>query len=208
LRNSSYFILFYFLLFNTVVSCNKKTFNTKEELFVFLKEEANNFSQSKSINGIDFNLMYRPTDLLIAQEHTDIIIEKEILKKLKNKYKNFIYFNLSLSKNNKEILTATPKTRTEFSALVNQLVFKMKDNVYLHTHESNDTIDMVDYIYPRLYGMTNNTTLMFVYPRKKEQLKGEFLDFVIKDIGLYTGDVKFKVPTTIINNEPQLLFKN
>ena len=55
--------------------------------------------------------------------------------------------------------------------------------------------------------MTNSTTILIVYPRDKKYLKENYLNFTIEDLGLYTGEVKFKIDTKPLQNEPQLSFK-
>ena len=49
---------------------------------------------------------------------------------------------------------------------------------------------------------------MFVYPRDEKELQENYLNFTIEDLGLYTGEVKFKIETEKIKQEPQLSFKN
>jgi hypothetical protein len=110
-----------------------------------------------------------------------------------------------MSKNNQELLSAIPKNQNEFGAMVNQLSFGMNEKVHLFT-QTKDTIELADFIYPRMYGMGKTTTIMFVYPRETDQLKEEDLNFTIEDLGLYTGEVKFKIDTEKINNEPELQF--
>ena len=60
----------YFFIFcvSLIFSCSSKTFDTKQELWTYLKEESNGYLQSKNINGYDFSLLYKPTDLLVEQE--------------------------------------------------------------------------------------------------------------------------------------------
>jgi hypothetical protein len=57
-----------------------------------------------------------------------------------------------------------------------------------------------------MYGMSNSTSIMIVYPRDDKYLKQDYLNFVIEDLGLETGDVKFKINTKALINEPQLVF--
>jgi hypothetical protein len=45
-----------------------------------------------------------------------------------------------------------------------------------------------------------------VYPREVRYLKDTYLNFTIEDLGLYTGEVKFKIPTDKLQNEPRLRF--
>jgi len=187
-----------------ISACSNKTFNDEKELIEYIKDESNGYIQHKTVNGVDFTLMYRPTDLLVKQELGDSI-NKDRVKQLRSKYNKYMYFNLSMSKNNQELLSTAPKNRNEFGAMVNQLAFGMNDKVHLYT-QSKDTLEMTDFIYPRMYGMSRATTIMFVYPREKKALQEDYLNFTIEDLGLYTGEVKFKIVTNKIKNEPQLNF--
>jgi len=186
-----------------LLSCNGKVFSNEEELLEFIKDESNGYVQHKSVNGVDFTLMYRPTDLLVKQELGDSI-NKDKIEQLRDTYSKYMYINLSMSKNNQELLSTAPKNRNEFGAMVNQLAFGMNKKVHLYT-QNKDTLEMANFIYPRMYGMGRATTIMFVYPREK--LKEGILNFTIEDLGLYTGEVKFKIDSENIKNEPQLSFK-
>lgn len=185
-------------------SCNK-TFDSEQELITYVLEESNGYVQHKTVNGVDFTLMYRPTDLLVNQELGDENPKKAEIDALRDKYGKYMYFNLSMSKNEKELLSVAPKNRNEFGAMVNQLAFGMHEKVHLF-NQTKDTLELIDFIYPRMYGMSRSTTIMFVYPRDKEKLQNDILNFIIQDLGLYTGEVKFKIETEKINNEPQLLY--
>ncbi|MDD7886032.1 hypothetical protein [Flavivirga sp. 57AJ16] len=185
-------------------SCTQKTFNNESELLEYIKTPENGYTQHKTINGVDYTLMYHPTDMLVKQELGDSVNGNKI-NALRNKYNKYLYFNLSMSKNNQELLSVAPKNRNEFGAMVNQLAFGMNEKVHVYT-PSKDTLEMADFIYPRMYGMSRATTIMFVYPRDNEALKQEYLNFTIEDLGLYTGEVKFKIPIEKIKKEPMLKF--
>lgn len=201
LAKAEIYLLFLIILFS---SCTQNTFSNKTALLEYIKDETNGYTQHKTVNGVDYTLTYRPTDMLVKQELGDSI-NKEHVKQLRDKYNKYMYFNLSMSKNNKELLSVAPKNRNEFGAMVNQLAFGMNEKVHLYT-QSKDTIEMADFIYPRMYGMSRATTIMFVYPRDHEALKHEYLNFTIEDLGLYTGEVKFKIPVEKIKKEPMLKF--
>jgi hypothetical protein len=191
-----------FLLAPLLFSCSTKVFDTSEELWSYLKDKDNGYLQEKNINGYNFSLLYKPTDLLVIQELEEHPTPEKI-KALKVKYKKQLYFTLSMSRNEKELLSTTPKNRQEFGAMVNQLSFGMRNKVHLFT-QSKDTIELLDYNYPRMYGMSQATTMLFVYPRDKKYLKEATLNFSIEDLGTYTGEVKFKIAADKINNEPSL----
>ena len=188
-------------------SCTQKTFSNESELLAYVKEPENGYLQSKTINGVAYNLMYRPTDLLVNQELGTNKATDSMVSALRKKYKKYLYFNLSMSQNNQELLNAKAGNRNEFGAMVNQLAFGMNEKVHLYT-KSKDTLEMADFIYPRMYGMSKATTIMFVYPRDNKALKEAALNFTIEDLGFYTGEVKFKIDPKQLNDEPQLSFKN
>lgn len=191
------------ILIVVISSCNQKTFNNETTLLDYIKDQKNGYTQHKTINGVDYTLMYRPTDMLVNQELGGKNTREEVAE-LRDKYSKYMYFNLSMSKNNQELLSVAPNNRNEFGAMVNQLAFGMNEKVHMYT-QSKDTLEMADYIYPRMYGMSRATTMMFVYPRE-EALKEDYVNFTVEDLGLYTGEVKFKITTETLKNEPRLSF--
>jgi len=139
----------------------------------------------------------------LVNQELDDNSNKEEIKELRKKYSKYMYFNLSMSKGNHELLSTAPKNRNEFGAMVNQLAFGMGDKVHLYTQQK-DTLELLDFVYPRMYGMSRSTDLLFVYPRDKENLNEEYLNFTIEDLGLFTGEIKFKIPIKKINHEPTI----
>ena len=182
-----------------------KTFDNEDDLIMYIQDEQNGYTQHKTINGVEYTLLYRPTDLLVNQELGDASASAVQVQTSREKYKNYLYFNLSMSKNNQELLSVAPKNQNEFGAMVNQLAFGMNEKAHLFTQQK-DTIELADYIYPRMYGMSRATTMMFVYPRNPDNLDQDYLNFTIEDLGLYTGEVKFKIDPKALKNEPQLKF--
>jgi hypothetical protein len=200
MRRNSLLLLLLLLL----ISCQNKTFDTVEEITTYINEEDNQYRYSKTINGVKYELTYRPTDLLVNQEVENKKNKKQI-ETLRKKYANYMYFNLSMSLNDRELLSNVSGDKQKFGQMVNDLAFGMEEKVNLFTPKK-DTLSMADFIYPRMYGMTNNTTIMIVYPREKKYFEEDFLNFTIQDLGLDTGEVKFKINTNTIKNEPQLKF--
>ena len=193
------------LIFSIVfMSCSNTSFDSKEKLWEYLRDIDNGYLHQKNVNGYDFSLLYKPTDLLVTQELSSSYT-KEDVEKLRDKYKNYIYFTLSMSRDNKELLSATPKNRQEFGAMVNNLAFGMGEKVHVYTAKK-DTLELLDYVYPRMYGMSRSTDMLFVYPRDEKYLQEEYINITIGDLGTYTGEVKFKIPTKKIKNEPKINF--
>lgn len=196
----SWFVVLSVFLFT---SCDQKTFETKKELMEYITDLENEYLHRKSVNGIDYTILYKPTDLLVQQELSTNPTKKE-LDSLRNKYKKYMYFNISLSKKNQEVLSSMGNDRNEFGTMVNKLVFGMSEKVHLFS-KTKDTLEMANYVYPRLYGMGNSTSMMFVYKRDTNILNHNHFYLTVEDIGLKTGEVKFKIPTKPILNEPNII---
>lgn len=194
-------IVLLFLIFG-LHSCRQKTFKSKRALYTYLKKEENGYIQSKHVNGSTYTVMYKPTDLLVLQE-LDTRTENE-LTELREKYRKYLYFTLQFSRHGKALLS-NAADRQGFGRMVNQLSFGMGEKVHLYTREK-DTLTLLDYHYPRMYGMHPSTNMLFVYPREEAYLNSEYLVLSIEDFGLNTGDLKFKFKTDKIKKEPQLHF--
>ncbi|WP_238160823.1 hypothetical protein [Flavobacterium cupreum] len=171
---------------------------------IYISEEDNGYHYKKTVADVDFVLQYRPTDLLVKQELGDNTDPAKV-EKFRKHYSQYLYFNLSMSKNNQELLNGVAQDKAKFGQMVNELAFGMEEKLHVYT-PTKDTLALADFIYPRMYGMSNSTSIMIVYPRDSKYMKQEYLNFVIEDLGLDTGDIKFKLNTKALTNEPQLRF--
>ncbi len=187
-----------------LTACGPQEFDSEEALWEHLKDPANGYLQEKTINGVSFSLLYRPTDLLVQQSMGDTK-RKEEIDSLRNHYGQYLYLNLSLSQNGRELLGSMQGGRQNFGQLVNTLSFGMGEKLHLYTQQ-RDTLELLDHSAPRTYGMSQKTNLLLVYPRDPERLRGDHLTLVAEDLGLNTGDVAFKLKTEKIHKEPRLTF--
>jgi len=194
--------LFVCTLLLLLSACNQNVFDSKKELLAHLQDSKNGYIYKKEINGLNYTLMYRPTDMLVQQEINDKTTQNE-LDSIRSKYGKYIYLNIALAKNGEEVLNSVINKKSDFGSMVNQLVFGMGQKVHLIS-QTRDTLELLDYIYPREYGMSKSTNMMFVYPRNEDLLKNEYFHFTIEDIGLSTGEIGFKISTRVIKKEPKL----
>ncbi|SRX52232.1 hypothetical protein [Aequorivita sp. CIP111184] len=197
-------IFFSIMTLFLLCSCKQKEFNDIDEMITYLKMPINGYFQSKNINGIHFELMYQPTDILVYRE-LDSAYSKSLINLVREKYAKNLYFNLSISKEGGELLNKVPQNTDDFGALLTQLSFQMDKRIHLYNNKK-DTIELADYVYPRMYGMSKTTSILFVFPKNDEFLNSEYLNFTIEDIGLKTGEIKFKIKSNDIKNEPKLIF--
>jgi|TARA_R110002020_G_scaffold103640_3_gene242841 hypothetical protein len=188
-----------------LLSCNNLSFSSKEELLHHIKNTDNGYYAEKTVNGIDFSLLYRPTDLVVSQfVDSDSIVTIGIRDSLRKHYGDYLYFNLSLSHNGRDILTSLPRSKNEYGSLVNTFSFGMRDIVHLYT-EDNDTLPLYDFNFPRMYGLSKATSVLLVYPKPKK-MENNYFFLSIEDFGLQTGEVRFKLKKDKIENQPTLNF--
>ncbi len=206
LVNNKTQILGFLLALLVCSSCNQNKFESEQALWTHVKNDGNGYVHQKIVNDVSYTLTYRPTDILVKQELGDRYSEKEV-DSLRNKYKEYLYFNLSMSANNQELLSNKAGNRNAFGAMVNQLAFGMAEKVHLYS-KTKDTIPLADYVYPRMYGMSNSTNILLVYPRDKKLMGKDFFHFSIVDLGFSTGEVRFKIASKPLGNEPKIDFNN
>lgn len=196
----------FFLLILFITSCDNKTYTNKEEFLSYLKNPENGYLQEKNINGVVFSLFFKPTDLLVLQEAQQDSLSSDKINSLSENYNRFLYLDLSISKNGKDLLSVMPKDTDEFGGLVSHLSFNMNENIHLIT-SLNDTINTIDIIYPRMFGLNKKTTLFLIFEKDPSLLNSDSITLFIEDFGINTGEVKFKIPTKLIKKQPFFDFK-
>ncbi|HBH47667.1 MAG TPA: hypothetical protein DDX98_03465 [Bacteroidales bacterium] len=159
------------------------------EMIAYIDDPDNGFVQEKTINNITYRVSYRPTELLIAQEtRTKQNMLSDEIHELFEKYNNQHYFVFSISKGTSEVQYSSAN-QNEYAQLINKLNFNLHETIFL-TSSAGDTLNLINYHFTPTYGLTQSTDLLFFF--EKEQEKVEYLQFNIKELGLYTGNTKFR----------------
>lgn len=199
-------ILILFILLIIFSACNQNTFDSKEELLSYLTDPDNGFSYKRKINSLDMVLTYRPTDLTIYSQASQSISLSQI-DSLRREYGKNIYFSLSLSIDNREILTSLSSRSLEYNEVTNELLFGIGDKVHLFNNQS-DTIELLGHVMPRVYGKGKSNNVMLIFPRDEEFINSEQVFLSVEEFGLKTGEVKFRINSNVLRNEPNLIFSN
>ncbi len=196
-----YKILFILLLFQA--SCSAPSYLKPEELNAFILDADNGLIQKSEVNGYSIEVMYKPTDLWVEQEVENGNVNDEKIKSLRRKYDPNYYFILNLSKNNKEALQVDGAFG-QYSELVQTLSFRMNQYVNLTT-ATQDTIPTADFILNRTYGLSNATSLLFVFNKEKAKNK-QWVQFNLNEFGLGVGNQRFRFKTKDLENVPHIKF--
>ncbi len=181
-----------------------KTVANEQELQAYVTDIDNGLIKEKKVGDINISVVYRPTDLLVMQDLGKKKADTASINKFRKKYGDYAYFILSVSKNNKEALYQTGKGMGAFSENVQNLAFRMDQFVTMTTSE-RDTIPVADFIYPRLYGISSATQVMFVFSNEKIKTS-EWVNFNLRDFGLDMGRNNFRFASEDIRQVPRIDF--
>ncbi len=190
------------LLFLVFIMASCKRSLSEEKMVKYINNPKHGLIQENLINGTQLKLIYRPSDLLAWQEiqATDSV-SRDKVKKIRARYNGQYYFLLSISPQGREILSFA-SDREWFSAMVSKLSFGMEECINL-VNETRDTLKLLTYNYPRMYGMSSSTDMLFVFEKMKLK-SNDMLTFEMKEFGLLTGDVKFKIMVRDLKRAPKL----
>ena len=194
---------FYIASFLFFLSCSAPDYLTSEELNKFILDTNNGLVQKAEVNGYAIEVMYKPTDLWVQQEVDGQPIDETKLKVIREKYDPYYYFILNLSKNNKEALQVDGAFG-QYSALVQTLSFRMNNYVNMTT-SAQDTIPTADFILNRTYGLSNATSLLFVFNKEKGKDK-DWVQFNLNEFGLGVGNQRFRFKTKDLEEVPHIKF--
>jgi hypothetical protein len=197
------YIVFFILALYFIVSCTSHEVDYKD-LIKYLSDPTHGLQKEQKIGNITVRVTYRPQSLLIRQELNNIPqIKGDTLARLSEHYKGQLYFTLSFTSKNKDLLNEVSPDQSQFADLLNQLAFRMSEKVFLTTSEQ-DTLDFLDYAYPRDFGINNSTNLIFAF-KNKNLRNTSWIEFKLLDIGLNIPPVRFRFYIKDINNIPQLI---
>src|SRR5690606_20695983 len=123
---------------------------------------------------------------------------------LRNRYSNYYYFILSISKNDEEVLHLLDDFKS-YGQLVETMSFRMQDYVTLTTSD-RDTIPTGDFMMNRTYGLGSSTDLLFAFNKEKSK-NDDWVQFNLREFGLNLGRHSFRFSVEDLENVPSLKFQ-
>lgn len=185
----------------SLISCSF-TPSTVAELEQYVMDESSGLIQEQQQGAIHMQMVYRPTDLLVAHElSSESTVDTSKIRMIRAKYNSYAYFILDITQDEKNVLYQR-NSQQEFSQLLQNLSFRMGNYVQMTTSEQ-DTIPLIDFAYPRLYSYGSSTQVMLVFSRDKLQ-QDEWIQLTLDDLGLGTGRQHFRFRMKDIANAPEL----
>jgi hypothetical protein len=182
-------------------SCSPPEYLPQEDLQAYVRDEANGLSRSVEINHIKMQVLFRPTDLLVAQELRGVtVVTDSLVQEKRKKYAPYYYFILSISSSDKDILDAS-SGHAGFSELLQTVSFRMNQVVNLTT--PGDTIPVADFVYNRTFGLSKSTDILLVFD-KSEIGTSDWVQVNLDEFGLGAGKQSVRFKTTDLHSAPKI----
>lgn len=190
---------FFILLF---YSCGKQ--NLSPDYYVkWVENENNGLSLSKDFNDVNFQILYKPIDYIVAKEYLNGNLKKEDIKNRVKELSNMQYFTLRIkSKNSNELLNANISSENEYYQRLEYFMGPMQDDIKLI--ENNDTIPCALHHFERTYGLAPYNNFVLAFAPSKSNNADKY--FVFEDKILGTGKVTLQLKLKDINNIPNLVW--
>jgi hypothetical protein len=185
------------------VACGKKSLSPKYYVD-WVENENNGLSLSKEFNDVDFQILYKPINYIVAKEYLNGNLKKENISKRLLELGNMQYFTLRIkSKSSNELLNANISNENEYYQRLEYFMGPMQDDIKLI--ENNDTIPCAIHHFERSYGLAPYNNFVIAFASSKINNSDKY--FVFEDKILGTGTVTFKIKQQDINNIPNLVWK-
>ncbi len=184
-----------------LMGCEPSLPDTIDELASWVIQ-SESLTQEQTIEGVKVQASYRPTDLVVS-EFLKPGDDAKTIDSLREKYDQYHYFLISLSKNGKELLYQTDQSK--FSERVQTLAFNMKEKVKLIDTNGKEVL-AENYLFSRTYGMGSANTLLFVFAREKLG-QGGSIRLTIKEFGFGLGVINFTFQVADLESAPNISFE-
>ncbi|MDB5089164.1 MAG: hypothetical protein JWR09_3158 [Mucilaginibacter sp.] len=186
------------MLLLVITGCSlagKKTIKSRAALMDYIKDPANGVQKTDSVRELEVVLTYRPWQLT-AFTGEDFNVKNR--KAMPAVAENELSFVLSLSANHKEVLRQLQFS--QYSELVQVLAFRMKEFIEAIPDNGNP-VEPIECLFQQTYGLSTANNLLVVFDRRR-LINATSLRLRVKDFGLNTGEMNFKMNISDIKNIP------
>lgn len=198
---SSLLILFFLIVFFS--SCSEKNLETAD-FVTWVEDEGNGLSVTKKFDNINYRLLYKPIDYIVAKELINNAIKKNEIESRKKELGNMNYFTLRIeSKTSEELMRVNIKSEDEYYHRLEYFMGYMQDDIYLV--DGTDTISPSLFHFERNYGLAPFNDFVLGFNKSKKDVQD--LYFIFNDQVLGTGKISIKVNKENISDIPNIIIK-
>lgn len=185
-----------------LTGCFQKSL-TPKDYFNWAKTEESGLTQTKSGNGVSFNLQYRPVDLLIANEIKNGITKELDYEKRRGELGTLGYFLLKIESGEQDLLMHDATDEQEYVKRVNYYSLDFEQDIIAVA--GTDTIPCVLYQFENAYGITPYVNISLAFPGEfMEANREKNVEILIYDRVFGNGLLRFNYNENTFQNVPEL----
>ena len=172
------------------------------EYVSWVENNENELHISKEIDGILYNIQYRPVDYIVAKEKRKLELPKVELEERVSKLNGAQYYSLRLNKaeGNEDILLYKIQGEQDYYERVNYCNAAMAEDIKLI--EGKDTLYCTLFQYVPTYGVAPYADFVFSFDDKKYQ--GDKI-LLFNDRIFGAGELQFQIKEDAIKNIPDII---
>jgi hypothetical protein len=161
-------ILYYFLFIATVgliSSC--KTLLAPKDYVRWIENPDNGLRQKKDVNGVVFDLQYKPADYVIARENAKNTLPLSFYNERKEKLGELLYFSLEIKSASQDLLMYDLKEEQEYYRRVNYYSLDFQQDIKLVV--GADTLPCLMYQFENTYGTAPYIRMSIAFSGKQRE---------------------------------------
>lgn len=183
-----------------MVTCStERTPLSESELMAYVMNPGNGTIVSQERDGITFDMIYRPKDMVIASQVDD---DPDRWKEEERRLDSLDYFVLRISRDGEEIQNSFAGNEAKFNSAISWLGGRIANDLYLVT-DRKEHIPPDQTVFVPSFGMAKATSVLIVFRSALSQRKGKH-SIVLRDSEFGTGMYEFSFDSENIRSIPRL----
>ena len=186
-----------------LASCGKDVLAPKEYAN-YIRNEKNGLQVSKTIDGFEFSLLYKPVEYIALMQDKDENISKSVLDEKTKPMQGMQYYTFTIkTESGQELMREGISAENEYYERLDYIVSYMQNDISLI--DGKDTLPCALFHYERNYNIApqNNFVLGFEIPKAEENTVTD-KTLVFNDQILGIGKLMLTINSNAIKNIPQL----
>ena len=191
-------LLISFLGLQMIISCGERRLSLTE-LKAYATEPAHGLIQRSERDGITFELIYRPKELIV-QQNVESINDPQ-WDSVASQLKSFDYFVMRISKDKREIEASFAGDPSSYTKVTNYLNGTIGGDLSLVV--DNETIKTSEVLFSPTYGMAGASSILVVFNSELADRDSDFT-VVLNDTQFGTGRHEFDFEAQAIHSIPRI----
>jgi len=189
------------VLLLSAVACNRMPSATPAELVQWVENPKHGLLKQKIIDGIQYDLQYRPLEYITAKEADDKLLTTAFIQERKARLSGMEYYHLRVgSANGGEVLMANCNSQDDYHTRNTYLMFDFRQDIHLVAND--DTLPCMLYHYENHQGLAPYADILMAFEKTGTAADRTIL---INDKVFGNGLIKLEISEQDIQQVPALI---